>query len=217
MLSIVGAGFGRTGTTSLKAALDSLGYGPCYHMSEVFAHPEHIEVWNDAGAGKPVDWDALFEGYSAAIDYPAAHFWQELMTHYPESKVILTVRDTEDWYRSITNTIFRMIDVEMPEAPEFAQRQRAMARKLVVDQYLGGNATDPEHVKKSFEANNQRVIDTVPADRLLVFQVSDGWRPLCDFLGCEIPDEDFPHRNTTQDFLKFADALIDDGDATGIP
>lgn len=217
MLAIVGAGFGRTGTTSLRSALDALGHGPCYHMSEVFKHPAHIDVWNDAGDGKPVDWDVLFDGYRAAIDYPAAHFWTELMTYYPDSKVILTVRDTDAWYESINQTMFQMIGVDRGNVPEVALKQRAMARKLVVDQYLKGNATDPDHVKATFEASNQRVIETVPADRLLVFEVAQGWKPLCEFLGCDIPGEAFPHLNTTADFQKFRARLLSEGNTTDMP
>ncbi len=217
MLAIVGAGFGRTGTTSLRSALDALGYGPCYHMSEVFKNPAHIDVWNDAGDGKPVDWDALFDGYRAAIDYPAAHFWNELMTYYPDSKVILTVRDTDAWYESISQTMFQMIDVDLGNAPEVALKQRAMARKLVVDQYLKGNVTDSDYVKATFEASNQRVIETVPAARLLVFEVAQGWQPLCDFLGCAVPNEAFPYLNTTEDFQKFRARLLGEGNTTDIP
>jgi hypothetical protein len=217
MLSIVGAGFGRTGTTSLRSALESLGFAKCYHMSEVFLHPEHIDIWKDAGDGKPVDWDALLEGYRAAIDYPAAHFWKELMTHYPESKVILTVRDTEAWFTSISQTILTMTDIDLSNAPEYAQRQRAMARMLVVDQYFEGNISDPAHMKATFEASNEKIRQTVPADRLLVYEVAQGWPPLCEFLDCPVPDEEFPHLNTTKDFQKFAAGYRSSGSTTDLP
>ncbi len=217
MLAIVGAGFARTGTTSLKSALDALGYGPCYHMFEVFKNPAHIDVWNDAGDGKPVDWDALFDGYRAAIDYPTAHFWKELMTYYPDSKVILTVRDTDAWYQSISQTLFHQIaDEDQGNASDVVKQQTAMAQKLMF-QYLKGNATDPAHVKASFEASNQRIIDTVPANRLLVFDVAQGWEPLCEFLGCDVPDEPFPHLNTTKDFRKVRARLVNEGNTTDMP
>lgn len=216
MLGIVGAGFARTGTTSLRSALDRLGFGPCYHMSEVFKNPAHIDVWNDAGNGKPVDWDVLFDGYYSATDYPAAHFWRELMDYYPDSKVILTVRKTDLWYESISQTLFLVAEEDQSQAPVIAKKQRAMAHRLL-QQYLKGNSTDPDHVKATFEANNRRIMDTVPPDRLLVFDVAQGWEPLCAFLQCDCPDEPFPRLNTTKDFQDFRTRLIRDGDTSRFP
>ena len=107
-LDVIGAGFGRTGTMSLKVALEELGFGPCYHMSEVFAHPEHVELWRAAAQGKEVDWEQIFGGYRATVDWPACSFYGELMEKYPDAKVILTVRDPQRWYESAYNTIYTM-------------------------------------------------------------------------------------------------------------
>lgn len=201
MLKILGAGLGRTGTTTLKTALDMLSYGPCYHMSEVFGNPEHIAIWDAALDGDPVDWDSLFAGYPAAVDYPAAHFWQQLADYYPDAKIILTARDPDEWYRSASKTIFAMLKTDAEGMPEQIAMQNRMARKMVFGQFLQGGIEDPEHAKKSFVAHNELVRQTLPAERLLDYDVSQGWRPLCEFLGCDIPDEQFPHLNTTTEFV----------------
>lgn len=116
-LEVIGAGFGRTGTMSLKMALEDLGYGPCYHMIELFEHPEHVERWEAAVRGEPVDWEEMFVGYRASVDWPGAAFYKELSERYPEAKVILTVRDPEKWYESVRNTIFDLRGAEIPRAP----------------------------------------------------------------------------------------------------
>jgi hypothetical protein len=104
-LEVIGAGFGRTGTKSLKAALEELGFDPCYHMSELFGHPEHVELWEAAARGKSVDWNELLGGYRATTDWPACSFYEELMQSYPDAKVILTLRDPNRWYESTYNTV----------------------------------------------------------------------------------------------------------------
>ena len=106
-LKVIGAGFGRTGTTSLKAALERLGFDRCYHMFEFMEHPEHAKYWDAASKGKPVDWNALFEGYQSTLDWPGCSYYRDLMQRYPEAKVLLTVRDSEKWYQSAQKTIFR--------------------------------------------------------------------------------------------------------------
>jgi Sulfotransferase domain len=107
-IEVLGAGFGRTGTMSLKVALEELGVGPCYHMIELFGHPEHVELWEAASQGKAVNWDELFSGYRATTDWPACSFYEELMEKYTDAKVILTVRNPDRWYESTYNTIYGM-------------------------------------------------------------------------------------------------------------
>ena len=107
-LKVIGAGFGRTGTKSLKQALEDLGFGPCYHMVEAFAHPEHVPVWEAAAQGEPVEWEDIFRGYQSAVDWPAAAFYAQLMARYPDARVILTVRDPDRWYESVLNTLYAM-------------------------------------------------------------------------------------------------------------
>jgi len=105
-MKVIGAGFGRTGTTSLKAALETLGFGPCYHMTEVFAHPWHADVWVAAARGETADLDAVLEGYESTVDWPACAFYEEIMQRHPEAKVLLSVRDPERWYESTRGTIY---------------------------------------------------------------------------------------------------------------
>ncbi len=140
-LSVIGAGFGRTGTLSLRIALDRLGLSPCYHMLEVFEHPEHIEVWERAAAGERVDWEGLFRGYRSAVDWPVCAFYRELAKRCPEAKVILTVRDPERWYQSATETIFPIMTGSPAGDDPVALAQARMAREIIVEQTFGGRAT----------------------------------------------------------------------------
>lgn len=202
-LSIVGAGFGRTGTLSLKSALETLGFDKCYHMSEVFVTPGHAQVWHAAARGEPVDWDALFEGYQAAVDWPACSFWRELMDHYPESKVLLSLRDPEKWFDSANETIFRGMrgEATIAGADEPLVRELgAMAMTLIRDGTFGGDVSDRENAIRVFNEHNEAVRAAVPPDRLLVYQASEGWEPLCAFLDRPVPDEPFPRVNSREDF-----------------
>jgi hypothetical protein len=201
MLRVIGAGFGRTGTYSLKTALEQLGFGPAYHMAEVFAHPEHIPLWQVVGEGGPADWDRLFAGYQAAVDWPVSAFYRELMEAYPEAKVILTVRDPELWYRSGTNTIFPRYEGESEDdlSPEVLAHRR-MVRTVVWDAIFNGQVHDRNHAIDVFTRHIERVKEQVPADRLLVFNIKEGWEPLCAFLGVPVPDDEFPRLNDTASF-----------------
>lgn len=200
-LDIIGAGFGRTGTLSLKLALEQLGAGPCYHMNDVFSHSDHAQVWRDAFATGTADWERLLTGYRSAVDWPAAHFWGALLRAFPQAKVILTVRDPQSWYRSISTTIFpaQRRPLPAPDHPHYAQQ--AMPRELILHGTFGG-IEDREHVLAVYEAHNAAVRAAVPARQLLEYDVAEGWEPLCAFLGVPVPDEPFPRRNTTQDFLE---------------
>ena len=198
MLQIIGSGFGRTGTVSLKGALEQLGYRPCYHMMEVFQNPAHVPAWKAAAAGERV-WPGPLSGYAAAIDWPAAAFWRELLAEYPQAKVIHTERPEDEWYRSFANTIQQAMLADMPTNPP---GWFAMVEKVIVEKSLGGDAADEAAVRKAYRENNAAVRDMVPADRLLVFAPSAGWGPLCEFLGVPVPAEPYPHRNTTKEFVE---------------
>lgn len=199
-LSVIGAGFGRTGTLSLKLALESLGAGPCYHMLEVRQNPGHGQHWLDALAGRPVSWDALFHAYRASCDWPQCHFWRELALHYPNARVILTVRDPERWYASITRTIFPALE-EQPDAGDpDAVVHRTMTRKLIFEQTFAERWKDEEHVIGVYERHVATVRREIPAARLLVYDVSQGWGPLCAFLRRPVPDIPFPNVNSTAEF-----------------
>ncbi|RMF93048.1 MAG: sulfotransferase family protein [Nitrospinota bacterium] len=199
-LSIIGAGFGRTGTFSLKMALEMLGVGRCYHMAEVIENPEHVAVWSKAAEGKPVDWDALFEGYGAAVDWPACHFWKELLAHYPDARVLLTVRDAERWYQSMYDTIYQALT--RPHRRPLPNGQRDMARKIILEQTFAGRFADRDYAIAVYERHKAEVQQVVPADRLLVYQVSEGWEPLCRFLNRPLPEAPFPRLNSTAEFQK---------------
>ena len=180
-LKVIGAGFGRTGTLSLKLALEQLGLTKCHHMMELFASEAQRQFWHDAAFGKKMDWEAVFEGYQA---------------HYPQAKVILSLRDPDKWFDSASETIFKGLDSSFD--PSNLQGQ--MARKLIVDATFGGRHMDREHAKAVFTAHNEAVKRTVPANRLLVFEASMGWQPLCDFLEVPVPAQDYPRTNSTDEF-----------------
>lgn len=196
-LSIIGAGFGRTGTVSLRAALERLDYGPVYHMMEVFKHPEHGPKWVQALQDKAVLGEIL-EGYRAAIDWPACHFWRALLAANPQARVILTVRDSASWYKSIHDTLYQMLQRAPASLPG---EQISMGRKIIWEKTFSEKLGDRDHAIAVYEQHNANVIAAVPQQQLLVYQVSDGWQPLCDFLGCSVPDEPFPRTNSTDEFL----------------
>lgn len=199
-IKVIGAGFGRTGTLSLKAALEHLGLGPCYHMHEVRDNPGKADAWYDAAQGEPADWDDILHGYRACVDWPACHFWRPLANHYPDAKVILTVRDEEAWWTSIANTIFRSLQSpDQPSDPE-RRRQRRMSRNLIVEHVFAGKLNDRNNVLAVYRENIAAVKKALPAERLLVFDVSQGWAPLCGFLGLPVPAIPFPRTNSTEEF-----------------
>lgn len=199
-LDVIGAGFGRTGTLSLKGALERLGFGPCYHMVEVIEHPEHVAFWQRATEGAEVDWDEILAGYRAAVDWPACNFYAALAARYREAKVILTLRDPERWYESARQTIFPRIMREVAPDDAVARARSRMQRKVVIEQALGGDITDREHVLAVFRKHVAEVQRAIPPERLLVYRVADGWAPLCRFLERPVPDDPFPHVNATDDF-----------------
>lgn len=199
-VKVIGAGFGRTGTLSLKFALEKLGFDKCYHMMEVAQNPSHRQHWLDIAAGKAVDWHALFSGYQATVDWPSANFWQEQMAAFPDAKVLLSRRDPDNWYDSVMNTIWKFSHAgESSDDPE-RQRGAELAFKVIWEPVFDRRMDDRAHVISIFEAHNQKVIDTVPADKLLVYQPGDGWQPLCEFLDVPVPDEDYPRVNSTEEF-----------------
>ncbi len=199
MLKVIGAGFGRTGTLSLKTALEELGFGPCYHMIEVFDKPRHVELWQAAGEGKPIDWNELFAGYNAAVDWPTCAFYEQLMQAYPEAKVLLSVRDPERWYQSVLNTIYGGGRTEggSPLGPDDRTFPR-MVNTIIWQGTFGGAFEEKQHALDVFKRHIQEVKDRVPSDRLLVYDVKEGWEPLCRFLNVPAPvDTPFPRLNDT--------------------
>ena len=194
-LKVVGAGVGRTGTHSLKAALEQLLGGPCHHMIEVFAHPDEIPVWTDAIEGRPVDWARLMDGYVAQVDWPGASFWPELLEAHPDALVILSVRDRDAWYESASNTIFAGLSLPDNEiGPWMVSMKRLLADRFCAD--LGDRAA----MISAFERHNDEVRRRVPPAQLLEWAPQDGWAPICARLGVAVPEDPFPVTNTTAEF-----------------
>ena len=191
-LKVIGSGLGRTGTMSTKLALEQLGFAPCHHMVEMFQHPETLPLWIDAGNGNG-DWDAMFEGYSAMVDHPGCAYWRDLADHYPDAKILHTVRDPDKWFDSTQATIFNPDRPGPPGGP----------MKVFFDQlyaWYGGDMHDRGFMTDFFRRHTEAVIAGVPQDRLLVFNVAEGWAPLCGFLGVPVPDTPYPRENSTQEF-----------------
>jgi hypothetical protein len=179
-VDVIGAGFGRTGTLSLKDALERLGFGPTYHMREVMQRPTHIARWHEYAVNGSMDWEALFDRYRSCVDFPASCAWRELRDHYPNAKIVLTVRDPDEWWKSTAATIYPLSRTAFPwwlrKLVPPADRWVDMVERLVWDGIFAVRAE-------------------VPPSKLLVFDVRDGWEPLCDFLGVPTPSDDFPHLN----------------------
>jgi hypothetical protein len=196
-LQVIGAGFGRTGTLSMRAALAILGLGPVHHMFEVVKNPEQSVDWLRALDDSSVLRD-LLANYRSAVDWPTCHFWRQLMDMYPDAKVILTHRDPKAWYKSIHNTIYRLLTAKTSDMPS---DQVKMARRIVMDDTFDGRLGEEDYAIEVFEKHNALVKATVPAERLLVFDVREGWQPLCDFLDVPVPDEPFPKTNSTEELI----------------
>lgn len=199
VLSVIGAGFGRTGTLSLKAALETLGVGRCYHMVEIIANPDFAAHWEQAADGEPVDWDRIFTGYGATVDWPAAAFYRELADYYPKARVILTVRDSESWFESTQNTIFSPL-IRQRNSDNNGENRGRMAEKIIIEGTFQGRQHDKQAAIAIYEAHNRKVQEVIAPERLLVYHVAEGWAPLCDFLGYPVPDTPFPNVNSTDEF-----------------
>jgi sulfotransferase family protein len=202
-LQVIGVGLHRTGSMSVKAALEQLGFGPCYHGMEALRRATDGDHWLAAyEAGGEFDWSLIFKGYRATMDWPTAHFWEQLATAYPDAKILLTQRDPERWWDShvkmfeLSSEIDQELtdeDRQWAEESGFARIQTALA--TIVSETFDGQVFDKEHCLRVFEQHDERVRQTVPAGRLLVYRVQEGWEPLCRFLGVDVPDEPFPRVN----------------------
>jgi hypothetical protein len=194
-IQVVGAGVGRTGTHSLKLALEQLLGAPCHHMVEMFGQPDQIAGWTDAIEGRPVDWPTLLEQYGAIVDWPGGSFWPELSGAFPDALVLLSVRDPEAWYRSASSTIFLAFDKMPPELAPWMTSVKEMMHERFSDAL-----DDPTAMMDAFERHNDAVRRGIPASRLLEWTPDDGWEPICDRLGLPVPAEPFPVTNTTAEF-----------------
>jgi hypothetical protein len=197
-LQVIGSGLGRTGTKSLHSALNMLGLGPCHHMVEVLTHPESISLWIEAGAGRP-NWDAIFADYRSAVDYPSAAYWRELAAWSPRAKIIHTVRDPDAWFESTQATIF---------SPDGLLARSLSSGAGQIAAFLGsfsGAFRDHLHDRKflteMFCRHTEEVTTAIASERLLVYEVAEGWAPLCNFLNLSPPDAPYPSENSRADFI----------------
>ena len=201
-LEIIGAGFGRTGTNSLKLALEQLGFGPCHHMFEVRENPALLPDWEAAANGQTVDWHQVFSGYRSQVDWPGARYWRELAATFPGAKVILSVREPNGWFDSVQATIAPVMEARGSHETAHMNALAEMAYKTIVVPIFEGRISEREHAIRIFEAHIAEVQATIPADRLLTFDVTEGWRPLCAFLDVDVPDTPFPKTNSSKEFVE---------------
>ena len=220
VLKVIGAGFGRTGTNSLKVALEQLGYAPCHHMKEVGPSLSQIRWFDAASKGEPTDWDTVFEKFEAAVDWPAAAYYLELSEHFPDAKVILSVRDAEGWYKSTSETIYQVFQATpawMKWLIPPVDRLMRMVQRTVWDGVFEGEFENRDRSIERFNAHIETVKKVIPIDRLLVHNVAEGWEPICNFLNKPMPQTPYPRVNEARDikrmilvlkFLRWLPALL---------
>ena len=204
-LKVIGAGLPRTATWSQKLALEQLGLGPCYHMSEALQHPDHWPLWERAGAGEIIDWELIFRGWGSTTDAPGCKVYRQLADAYPDAKIVLSVRDPEKWFASTQNTVLG------DNVVGFHGARGSLPMVEAVGWGSDPRLRDKAFMLERFESHIEEVKRNIPAERLLIYQVSDGWEPLCDFLGLDVPDAPFPQVNSTDEFRAMIAARAADG------
>lgn len=203
-LAVIGAGFGRTGTESMKLALEQLGLGPCHHMKEVLASPEQRAIWRAIAGGGAPDWDQALAGYRSAVDWPSTYYWRALSEHWPEAKIVLTLRDSESWVRSMEKTILKTLKASTDPA--------SIGLTLIAARVFAGRLDDRAHLIAAYERNTAEVEAAFGRRRLLTHRLGDGWQPLCHFLGKPVPDTPYPRTNSTAEFEAMTAAMGKPGD-----
>lgn len=219
-IKVIGAGFPRTGTTTLKSALQTLGYNETYHFKDLIAKPDKLKHWEELENNGATDFQALFDGYEATVDFPGYPYYKILMEQYPDAKVILSKRDFDKWYESVNKTIWKagpqniLAKIVLLIKMTFNQNLKKtfkcikfMRNTFLIKQF-GGQFASKEVAKEVFEKHIEDVIAFVPKDKLLVFEPSEGWQPLCEFLNRPIPEEDFPHLNKKENFHQMVKGMI---------
>jgi len=201
-LAVIGSGFGRTGTLSLKRALEQLGFGPCHHMEEVLGDPGQLPYWQTLADGGDCDWNSVLAGYRSTVDWPSCHFWRELAAAYPDAKVIHSIRPEADWWRSFSATIGTLISAREGLPDDHGLRCLDMGTRLIVEKTFYAPETDEAAAIGAYRKRHDDVRSSLPPERLLVFDVAEGWEPLCAFLDVPVPDTPFPRANSTEDFWR---------------
>ncbi|MEM8534846.1 MAG: sulfotransferase family protein [Chloroflexota bacterium] len=198
-MRVIGVGLGRTGTTSIQRALEHLGYHT-YNFEAVMQH-QHFDAWRDIVQEQTPDWDAIFGGYDASISWPACFFYQELHIAYPDAQFILTTREPERWAASVKRVLPHMAKLQ---AFRFIPRVQAMVNLMnaMLIPKFGSFDPDTSRLISLIEEHNRAVRSYIPSPKLLIYEVKDGWEPLCAFLDCPIPSTDFPYENQGDGFVK---------------
>src|SRR5262245_5697603 len=205
-MQVIGAGFGRTGTMSLKAALEQIGFGPSFHMIDLVRDPTPLADWQAAAAGERVDWTEVLAGWRSTVDWPGCTFREEMAETWPDAPVLLSARDPESWYRSCLNGIHDAKEMAMRGELEGGSENPpdpaviAMINDLIWNGTFHGRFLEKDYALEVFERHNEDVRRKVPAERLLVYRIEEGWEPLCSFLGVPVPEGPMPHLNDTKSF-----------------
>ena len=219
-IKIIGAGFPRTGTNTLRESLEKLGYVKTYHMKNLLTNPDNLKYWTTLKTTGTTNWDELYNGYQATVDFPCYPWYKEHMKQYPDAKVILSLRPFEKWYTSFYSTIWQAqnppeseraaMGEKMAGDPRLQSVMKVMgfAKQAITEDHFQGRFLDKEFMEKIFNEHNEEVKKYVPADKLLVFDVSESWEPLCKFLDVEVPDEPLPHTNKKEDFHEMVKELF---------
>ncbi|MDH3710921.1 MAG: hypothetical protein OER04_13590 [Cyclobacteriaceae bacterium] len=219
-IKIIGAGLPRTGTNTLKQSLEMLGYSKTYHMKELIVNPEMLPQWLALENGEQPNWDELYDGFEATVDFPAYPWYKEHMKRYPDAKVIMTVRPFEGWYKSIESTILTagpqtpLEKIVMMIKLAFNPRLRKviqcvkLAKRMIFQKHLQGKFADKAFAEEIFNKHMEDVKTYVPPEKLLIYDVRDGWGPLCEFLGKPVPEEELPHLNKRENFKSMLKDLM---------
>lgn len=219
-IKIIGAGFPRTGTNTLRESLELLGFNKTYHMKQLMFHSDNLHYWTTLRDTDTTNWEGLYDGYQATVDFPCYPWYKQHMKQYPDAKVILSVRPFEDWYDSFYTTIWTVQNppedkkAEMEEKAAADPRLQAVAevmafaKQAILEDHFQGRFLDKAFMEKVFNDHHEAVKNYVPADKLLVFEARQGWEPLCTFLDVEVPAEPFPHTNKKEDFPAMVAGLM---------
>jgi hypothetical protein len=220
-IKVIGAGFGQTGTSTLRAVMEELGFGPCYQSYVLFSRPTDIEFWDKVDQGNAVDFNELFSEFQASVGFPGYIYYKQIMEYYPDAKVLLSIRDPEEWYENASKTI--LVPDRNPGNKELADSIREfnpylgecidriadLHRKVLHEEIFEGKFEDKDFAIGRFIERNQEVKKTVPPERLLVYQVTEGWEPICQFLEVPVPNKPFPHLNPISEFHKPMDREVE--------
>ena len=197
---VIGAGLPRTGTSSLKAGLEQLLDGPCYHMFELGQRREADGVrWVQALRGDRAELEAVLDGWAGAVDWPASILWREMAEQFPDATVVLSHRGSADaWWTSADVTVWEaMRRTEAGDDDVLRSFNRLMRRAASLPQE---GWDDPAIAKAWYEQHYRDVVDVIPAERLVIWEPTDGWEPLCTALNLPVPEVPFGHHNSTADF-----------------